>query len=95
MTLSRWTLTALALLCVAGCAGKTVDRTYPACQGVLSLTDASWVFDADGNLRLVEGTWRAEAGLGLDDIRYNWRNAYLLTPGFVDELMKEKNDAAP
>jgi len=84
-----WILIASGLVCASGCVTEPVDRTFPAYQGVISLTDASWDIDADGNLRLVDGHFQAEDGLTLDDINYNWRNAYLLTPGFVDALMKE------
>jgi len=89
----RWTLTALALvsalLGASGCVKTTVDRTYPSYQGVLTLTNATWATTADGRLVLVSGAFQAEEGLSLEDIQYNFRNAYVLTPGFVEQLMED------
>jgi len=79
----------LALACVVAGCGRVKDRAFPADRGVIALTDAEWAQTPDGRLVLVGGRFKAEKGMDLEDIRYNYRNVYLLTPGFVAELLED------
>lgn len=77
------TLTLLAASCATGCGG----RPYAAYRGVAVFTDATWAQDADGEWHLVSATWAFEKGLTPEDIRYNFREGRVLTPGWLEEIM--------
>ena len=76
------TLTLLAASCATGC-----GKTYAAYRGVAVFTDATWAQDAEGQWHLVSARWAFEKGLTPEDIRYNFREGRVLTPGWLEEIM--------
>jgi len=50
-------------------------------------TDATWAQDESGAWHLVSATWAFEKGLTPEDIRYNFREGRVLTPGWLEEIM--------
>ncbi|HUX01239.1 MAG TPA: hypothetical protein VMY35_09715 [Phycisphaerae bacterium] len=75
----------LAVAFAAGCIEN--KRPYAASQGVLTFEGAEWV-ELDGRLILVGATWKVEKGMTLEDVRYNFRQGVVLTPGFAAEVLQ-------
>ena len=87
--LTIWTLTALALVCVAGCGGG--KRPWSGEDSVLTFKDAVWVQVGD-EFVLLRATWRVEKGLTLEDLEYLFRGGIVLTPGFGAEVLQKFAD---
>ena len=77
------TLMFLAVSCATGCVG----RPYAAYRGVAVFTDATWAQDADGEWHLVSAKWTFEKSLTAEDVRYQFREGRVLTPGWLEEIM--------
>ena len=77
------TLMLLAASCATGCVG----RPYAAYRGVAVFTDATWAQDADGGWHLVSAKWTFEKPLTAEDVRYQFREGRVLTPGWLEEIM--------
>jgi len=77
------TLMLLAASCATGCDG----RPYAAYRGVAVFTDATWAQDAGGAWHLVSAKWSFEKDLAPEDVRYQFREGRVLTPGWLEEIM--------
>ena len=85
-----------AALCATGCATPS-SRAFAASETVAVFHDAVWAQDDAGRWHLVSAVWDFEPELTPDQIRYEYREGKVLTPGYfarvlqrLDELKEEK-----
>ena len=77
-------LAALALSCGIGCA---IRPPYAARRSVACFTNAIWAQDEAGIWHLVRADWDFEPEMTPTDIRYQYREGKVLTPGFFEEIL--------
>lgn len=83
-------LTAWGLSCATGCNG----RPYAAYRGVGIFTNAVWAQDGDGDWHLVSADWQFEKDLTPEDVRYQFREGRVLTPGWLEEIMNRLEEGS-
>jgi len=80
-------LVVLAALCATGCV--IPDRPpYAASQSTAVFTNAVWAQDEAGKWWLVSADWDFEPEMKPADIRYQYREGKVLTPGWYAEILK-------
>jgi len=91
---TRWPAGAvLALLagavvsCGISC-GTPSRRPFAASESVAVFSDAVWAQDEVGRWHLVSATWEFEPELTPADIRYQFREGRVLTPGYFAQVLK-------
>ena len=80
--------TMLLLSWTSGCDNPV--RPYAAYKAVGVLENAEWVFNPDTEeWHLVRATWKFKDGLTPEDIVYQYKAGFLLTPGRFEEVLRE------
>jgi len=80
-------LVVLAALCATGCA--IPDRPpFAASESTAVFTNAVWAQDEAGKWWLVSADWDFEPEMKPMDIRYQYREGKVLTPGWYAEILK-------
>ena len=90
--LAVWILIASAIGFAAGCGAK---RPYASAEAVLTFEDGEWAQAADGSLVLISARWRTEKEMNLEDVRYNYREGAVLTPGFLAAILDRLETKSP
>lgn len=80
-------LVALAALCATGCATRG-SSPFAASQSTATFTNAVWAQDEAGRWWLVGADWDFEPEMKPSDIRYQYREGMVLTPGWYAEILK-------
>ena len=82
------TLTMLLLSWTSGCRKEV--RPYASYKAIAVLENAEWVYDEESEQwHLVRATWKFKDGLTPDDIVYQYKDGYLITPGRFEEILRE------
>ena len=80
------------LLCAVslGVVGKDAfreKRPYAASESVATFKKAQWSLDEDGCWHLDDAEWQFESQMAPEDVRYQFREWCLLTPGHLAEVL--------
>jgi hypothetical protein len=80
----------LMLLPLSWTSGCHNPRPYAAYKAVAVLENAEWVYHEDTEQwHLVRATWKFKTDLTPEDIQYQYREGYLITPGRFEQILRE------
>lgn len=82
------TLTSLVLLQETGCNGPE-KRPYAATDSVATFRSAVWCVDEDGKWYQIEAVWQFEKEMREEDIKYQFREGVVVTPGNWARIQKK------
>ena len=84
-------LMTLPLSWTSGCHKQV--RPYAAYKAIAVLENAEWVFNTETEQwHLVRATWKFKDGLTPEDIVYQYKAGYLITPGRFEEILRELDE---